>query len=132
MIFNVDNSASVVAEDYIVETSTQGIWTIEKWNSGKAVAYGKHEMGTYSWVAWGSYAIESNNSDFVEFPTGIFIDNPLLFVNLIDERGVLATFTEIWKYDGTKCQIRAVRPKTSSNPSTPAFISHIELKGRWK
>lgn len=118
--------------DYVVERGVEGIWTWEKWASGKAIAWGKHTLGKYSWAAWGSYAIESSNSEYVNFPTALFLDNPIIECSMVDESGVLAGFAEIWKYDGTRCQIRAVRPKTSSNPSTPSFNAHIRLIGKWK
>lgn len=38
--------------DYVVETGTSGIWTYEKWESGKAVCWGRQQSTITSGQIW--------------------------------------------------------------------------------
>ena len=40
--------------DYVVETGTSGIWTYEKWKSGKAVCWGKQTSTLVNGQIWAS------------------------------------------------------------------------------
>lgn len=119
--------------DYIVETGTDGIWTYEKWNSGKAVAWGKYTISGYSWIAWGSYGYETNNSTLQSPPSGVFVGNPLVFPIIWDESGVVGVVSaETWKYNNGSFLVRGIRLKASSNPTAKDLSVHVEMKGKWK
>lgn len=71
--FNADE-----LDDYVVERGSTDIWVWEKWNSGKAVCWGKKNFGTKAvTVAWGSvYVISDSAVMSADFPSGLFIDTP--------------------------------------------------------
>ena len=63
-----DNETSInnMSCDYIVEQGTSGIWTWEKWNSGKAVCWGNQSLTVTINEAWGN--IVGSPSFNVAFP----------------------------------------------------------------
>jgi len=67
----VQNYLASLLGDYIESTGTDGIWTWEKWHSGKAVCCGSYQFSVAAsdWAALGSlYYAEGNTT----FPTGFF------------------------------------------------------------
>ena len=63
--------------DYTVETGTSGAWTYEKWESGKAICYGRFLKTIAATTQWGGTwyygSIASEN-----FPSGLFNSQPFL------------------------------------------------------
>lgn len=65
--------------DYVSSRGTSGIWTYEKWNSGKAVCWGKKNFGTVDCkTSWGSI-YHSNTALKESFPSGFFSEAPYHF-----------------------------------------------------
>lgn len=68
---NAFEGAGVIADDYIVETGANDIWTYEKWASGKAVCYGQYRDSV-------TYSQAGNNTEWVaqgnaySLPSGLF------------------------------------------------------------
>lgn len=63
--------------DYPIEIGTDGIWTYEKWASGKAVCYGsvtETNVAMTSAEGYGYYCPAKSYS----YPTGLFIEDPVL------------------------------------------------------
>ena len=70
--------------DYIVERGTSGIWTYEKWLSGKAVCWG---VATMSIAASGMSPVGSffYRTATSSFPSGLFDATPELFTSVKDD-----------------------------------------------
>lgn len=63
-------------DDYVETRGTSGIWTYEKWASGKAVCWGKNNFGTVACAtAWGSI-YSSATALSIDFPSGLFNASP--------------------------------------------------------
>lgn len=60
--------------DYIVSRGTSGIWTYEKWNSGKAICWGRQAISkSGAWVNWsGGIYLDSWAGTSYSFPSGLF------------------------------------------------------------
>ena len=115
--------------DFIIERGTSGIWTYEKWDSGKAVCWGVKSCGTVEiTTTWGSL-FESASPYTENYPTNLFADVPQCFARTFADDG--ASLAEDFG-KGTKTttqNIYFVRPAqlTVSN----AVISFLAI-GRWK
>ena len=117
--------------DYVVEQGTSGIWTYEKWASGKAVCFGKNRTQTDTWVTWGSL-YEANPYPTFTFPSGLFIEAPLLFPSAIPDGGGLLS-CEVGSVTKDNIDyIMAVRPSPGRVGST-GIINYTALAiGKWK
>lgn len=61
--------------DFVVEHVTDGNWTWEKWNSGKAVCWGVFTLGDVAVAnAWGNWYESAEYTQAL--PTGLFVDAP--------------------------------------------------------
>ena len=62
--------------DFVIEAGKSGIWTYEKWNSGKAVCVGtlKEKRSNYTTVG-PFYGYYSNQA---KYPTGLFVSPPVM------------------------------------------------------
>ncbi len=74
----------ILSTDFIVEQGTDGIWAYEKWNSGKAVCWGTTSPSQTSVSSqWGGlYASGSSSTGNTLFPTGLFIEKPILLPSI--------------------------------------------------
>lgn len=116
--------------DYIVERGTYGIWTYEKWSSGKAVCWGKESFTDSINQAFGS--LYMGNSHQTNFPSGLFIEEPQLCQ--ITPQGTTnaesAMLTIVGGLSSTKTQrFRFVRP---DNSVSGTFTAHYYAVGTWK
>lgn len=113
--------------DFIIERGTDGIWTYEKWASGKAVCWGVSTQENVPIdIAWGSL-FESPPYVF-ELPKDLFIDTPQFDIALVSTSGVLL---EVFS-KGSKTEtphLCAIRPFALT-----AEILNISIvaRGRWK
>lgn len=71
----MQDAISAISTDYIVERGVTGIWTWEKWNSGKAVCWGISSQNisinqewTNGWKYGNGYAVSYPQEFFVEMP----------------------------------------------------------------
>ena len=62
----MQDAISAISADYIVERGVAGMWTWEKWNSGKAVCWGNQSLTVTINEAWGN--IVGSPSFNVAFP----------------------------------------------------------------
>lgn len=118
--------------DYVVETGTSGIWTYEKWESGKAVARCRHSWTTTEWKAWGGI-YEAMPQQTVQYPSGLFISvlNCNIFPNGIS--GITLSGIEVSGNSGGSATqtpgFYALRGATSVNGTVGVGIEAI---GKWK
>lgn len=113
--------------DYIVEQKTSGIWTYEKWNSGKAVCWGLWTTtSTFPTTYGGAY--ESASSLNKSLPSGLFIEVVPLF------SGAASTSNGAWLENprasttGVTTYVMNVVKQTS-----PINVSvYAKVTGRWK
>lgn len=128
-IKNVINAqVSTLEKDYITERGTSGNWTYEKWNSGKAVCWGRHSHSVTSWSAWGSI-YEANGTTFT-YPSGLFTANPTLICTIeSNTNGVFGP--EMWNAGSktTTPNMAALRPNSSS---ACTVYYNIHAIGKWK
>lgn len=73
--------------DYVVEIGTSGIWTYEKWESGKAVCWGLDTRQHAITQSWGGVFYESNNAYFLTYPSNFFISAPYVFSTICNSSG---------------------------------------------
>ena len=118
--------------DFIIARGTSGIWTYEKWASGKAVCWGvtTKESFNINTAYAGAYYSEVTNggkNGHAEFPSGLFVAEPTLVnVQNYGTAGLIG------------CHIRTVAKEKVeffvSNPmlTTLELQFTIEAKGRWK
>jgi hypothetical protein len=116
-------------QDYIVEQGTSGIWTYEKWASGKAVCWGGKDVGSVDIsTPWG-YLYESSGVYVEDYPTGLFVDIPHCYTEVIAPNNGL--MKEIYG-NLSKVQtpwILLVRPTPMSVADCKIYFYAI---GKWK
>ena len=116
--------------DYIIATGTDGIWTWEKWASGKAVCWGKRNYGSIAVTTpWGNiYSSDIINEDF---PNGLFADIP----DYMDTR-MLGGEGEVFIASGATGTSAANTGNISLNRPTSKTLSNATIGyyaiGRWK
>lgn len=80
---NLVNAVNELATDYIIEQGTNGVWTYEKWASGKVKCW-----GVYTTTATGTASSvfgHTNTYNFVKsipFPSGLFSDKTKIVPNV--------------------------------------------------
>lgn len=116
---------SVVA-DYIVEQGTDGIWTYEKWNSGKCTVRMKESLEGVSVTALAGSLYASDNLQFL-LPSDLFKS-----VDHAQAGGMLGgLFAAV-----TVCNIAEVYVQIFSRATLASFTSaywlSIEVIGKWK
>ena len=113
-------------EDFIIQRGTDGMWTWEKWASGKAVCWGKTEKAQYN----------ANSS----YGSGFYVDTPDIgWVNgLFTEAPVVSCLFETGNYGVPLISINltsawGISPVIYSPVATTFEGSfHINAKGKWK
>ena len=116
--------------DIVIERGTSGIWTYEKWNSGKAVCWGT-KTGNLSRIStyfnFHLYAFVD-----VAFPPNLFIKPPIVFPKM--RIGTSGGGTIDIRYNGdvtiTKDKMNAYG--ISETNATQACRADIYAIGRWK
>lgn len=127
----IKNVISSLIKDYIIERGTSGNWTYEKWNSGKAVCWGRHRHSVTSWASWGN--LYEANGTTISYPSGLFIANPSFTVT-IESGGSGVLSLELWN-SGTKDKtpnMAPVRPGDASTGGTTTVYFNIHAIGKWK
>lgn len=115
--------------DVVVEVKTSGIWTYRKWSSGIAECWGLYSItGAAITNAWG-YLFETANNYQVNFPSGLFIANPVAnFFTPTATGGILAIETLGETTKDKTCSFFPVRATAQTLDLTVA----IQAIGRWK
>lgn len=108
--------------DYIVEQGTSGIWTYEKWNSGKAVCWGVETSSSTASTEGGLFF----RVVYSTFPTSLFIDVPVVEVTAKGNWiGGAMTGNSITK-DSWQGYVWCATDHTAN------LLPHIYAIGRWK
>lgn len=114
--------------DFIVEQGTDGIWTYEKWSSGKAVCYGmtSEKYITCDRTSNGVYRAGVSET----FPTGLFVERPKsINLEILATIGVCFSHTiNTISKDDIDWYVSA--NSTSEGSYDMTFV--LEAKGRWK
>jgi hypothetical protein len=76
----MQDAISAISADYIVERGVAGMWTWEKWNSGKAVCWGNQSLTVTINEAWGN--IVGSPSFNVAFPFE-FMEIPIVTAQIL-------------------------------------------------
>ena len=116
--------------DFIIEQDTSGIWTYEKWASGKAVCYGKKNYGTMATHAWG-YLFETDGMN-IDFPSGLFIENPqVMHIDFLYGGGI-GGFIEKGAVVPTKDSIGEFCVARASQLTYSNLTIGFYIVGKWK
>ena len=119
--------------DYIVERGTDGMWTYEKWASGKAVCWGKKNYGDIKISnEWGGADKLYESAEFSQsYPTGLFIGMPdTLHIDVMSTDGGAMIERGYGRHDESKtCVFCLVRP--SSLTLSQVYMSFYAI-GKWK
>lgn len=121
--------------DYVVETGTSGIWTYEKWESGKAVCWGTKTHTITGWGGWGNLQEGTPALASISYPTDLFVAYPCLTMIVdggISGTGAGACGIELYR-NGSATQTPLcyiLRPNTF--PTAIQYSVHINAIGRWK
>ena len=116
--------------DYIVETGTEsmgtnGTWYWEKWNSGKAVCWGRKNYGKWNFnTAYGNfYTITSITNQ--QLPTGLFISAP----QVVQANDTILNLTRVPTIASSYIGFYILSPTATTYDST--FVGFY-IVGRWK
>lgn len=120
------NASSHIA-DYIIEQGTSGIWTYEKWASGKAVCWGSLNKTlniTTDWAVTHFYGTVPSQA-FVE---NLFKERPKIWVSAEESGGNIFAIKTVATKNNTGA-IYCVSPVSLTNVNV--YVD-IEAKGKWK
>lgn len=125
MVLDTGNTA-----DYVTERGTSGIWTYEKWNSGKSECWGLIQLGdnialTTS-MTGGVYSNTSYNARGENLPSGLFSAFPIVSINVTSNGYTLAQVSS-----ATKEQVIYRIWSPYSTTISGVFVS-IRCVGKWK
>lgn len=110
-----------IGQDYVVERGTSGIWTYEKWVSGKAVCWGCTETATID------YSV--NSTAFCELPSGLFITSPsFVSVNSLSSGGLITNSI----YELTASVVSWFTVDHTTEPTSREVKFMVEVIGVWK
>jgi len=118
-----------MADDYVVEADTSGIWTYRKWNSGVAECWGNISHKITSWGGWGSL-YEAFPVYNASYPSGLFVSAPTFWATPVASSG----FCGVEIYTGASSSrtpdMYILRPN-AGNTNIDGSINFY-AKGRWK
>lgn len=119
--------------DFVIEQGTSGIWTYEKWASGKAVCWGSKSCGTADvsngWGDESTHLYESKQGYSETYPSGLFKNLPICIMTPYGDGGAMLETIG----DGTASQTPQayiVRPAPNST-LTNTRIEYYVI-GKWK
>lgn len=119
----INSALEEMGVDYIVERGTSGIWTYEKWASGKAVCWGVSHP-TYENQ---NILLKSHTLPFILVESGIgfaTINNDIYHENFISENAKIKCTT-------SKCSVAMCSHKTAYSEETVGEVA-VYIVGRWK
>lgn len=114
--------------DYVVEQGTSGIWTYEKWASGKAVAYMPefYEYSNLKMTASGNLYLSEER--YATLPSGLFVDNNYIVSHEIQSASGPVS---IIRQSGSTNAKFLFKIYKVFNTSTGVSLK-FNIKGRWK
>jgi hypothetical protein len=127
--FNVPILINEIEQDYIVESGTSGIWTYEKWASGKAVCWGVHSVSVAANTLWQNGVYIGNSSSRADYPF-TFKEIPL------ESATLLTGGYSAWQY----CKSRNTTSATGDYnvarfgavSSAQTFYFNFYVVGKWR
>ena len=121
------NLTAANAVDYIVEQSTDGIWTYRKWNSGVAECWGKYTQTITGTTGWGSIYYTTPTAQ-IDYPTSLFTDSPT--VNASNISSATQGSVAFSGNNATRLAVYVIRGASASSSSS--VIYSIYAIGTWK
>ena len=113
------------AGDFVIERGTSGVWTYEKWQSGKATCIGTSSLTTnLSSFLDGSTYTEQRD---IDLPTGLFIEVPK---GKCDCDGSLLS-TNLYRANSTTSYMRIILYSTYQYTNEDILVTLI-LEGKWR
>lgn len=118
--------------DYVVETGTSGIWTYEKWESGKAVCWGRQTNTITSGQIWTSpiYSAQISRPDY----PFTFLAPPTETASVVDSVNAAWIYKQAGQENSnttTKAtNYWAIKVNNFDNNSSLAVAYHVI--GKWK
>lgn len=116
----------------VIESGTDGIWKYRKWSDGTAECWGKRTGTMGAFTAWGS--IFSQNIDAVNYPSGLFIEAPIVQADVYSAglNFVSGTNPDNGAATASKTpNITLVRGTSATGSSYPYVVDYYAI-GRWK
>lgn len=140
--FNMNKLLNKEDSDYIVEQGTSGIWTYEKWNSGKAKCRGSTTYVADNFgAAFGTgsgLCTPGKGTTKIDYPFE-FVERPVEFAFIKTSMFPVITATDVMGRINTTSHTGQYKPVTytiaGSNvtPDTPLeFIVDYIVEGKWK
>ena len=132
--FNMNKLLNKEDSDYIVEQGTSGIWTYEKWNSGKAVCRGTNTFMSGTGLGGNPLVISSNASPRIDYPFE-FVERPVEIAFIKRRMATLITITYAMGDINTTTHTGDYR---AASPTSTMFQESIDLvidyivEGKWK
>lgn len=121
--------ANLGIADYIVERGTSGIWTYEKWNSGKAVCWGTIHGETGTFTSHGISVYYMMNSLYTSLPSNLFKTVSHAIPTMLNAgSGVLVPRTTTLTVSSVG--VSFVRFYGGSDSLNIQYA--VEVKGKWK
>lgn len=127
----ITGAVLALTKDYIVEQGTNGIWTYEKWASGKAKCWGTTSMTFNCNSAWGNSGLyhSGNTPAQATYPFS-FVEIPLC-VYSVETDGDNSVIPMASGRLGTVNVTPVVFVARTSSASVSGKV-HWNVKGRWK
>ena len=125
----VEGAINELAADYIVEQGTSGMWTYEKWASGKAVCWGAKTYTDVSCTTANGTGLFYGQISGISFPTNLF--NSISFIDIYPvatSGGCISVST----LGVTKNSIDTMYPRTPTSRTLDSLTAYISVKGTWK
>lgn len=128
--FNVPVSINGIAQDYIVESGKSGIWTYEKWASGKALCWGVYTHNTSVNSLWQNGVYTGDNSTSrINYPF-TFIEKPVETTTLMT--GDYATWQYNKAVNGASATGDYNVARFGAVSSRETFYFNFYILGRWR
>lgn len=125
-------AGKAVRSDYVLQTGNTGIWTFEKWHSGKAVCWGTYifQVTGGSWTQDGSVYSKKGS---VDFPSNLFAGTPKNYnVGVIADSSNDSTVWVGHEKNATKTTATFTVFRHNNLETTTDFHVTIFAIGSWK
>lgn len=117
--------------DFVIERGVSGIWTYEKWASGKAVCYGTYSGSITLNTAQNSmYYSTINGGNRIDYPSGLFNSIPKEYYSMHNS-GVFCWIETGSRNTQTQTGLYRVLRETKSTTKYTIYLDFYVV-GRWK
>ena len=118
-----------VADDYVVEAGTSGIWTYRKWNSGVSEFWGIITHNITGWQSWGSL-YEATPKYSASYPANLFIETPRFWATPVAYGGMCGVEIYTGASASSTPDMYLLRPNAGQTNASGSV--NFYAKGRWK